>query len=68
MNPFVATLAAEHLQDLLREAEHERLWKLARTGSPAATRNASLGRRLESALRRLRGLLPGARRARPATT
>ena len=68
MNPFVATLAAEHLQDLLREAEHERLWKLARTGSTATPRHFSLGRRVESALRRLRGLLSGSRRARPATT
>jgi hypothetical protein len=34
MHPFTAFLAAEHLQDLLREAEDERLRKLAQSVRP----------------------------------
>lgn len=67
MNPFITQLAVEHLQDLLREAEQERRWKLIRSGEGASGRSMSVARRIAAALRRLWGSLSGTGRSRPAT-
>ncbi len=67
MNPFIAQLAAEHLQDLLREAEQERRWKLLRSGEGSPVRSLVVSRRVAAALRRLWGSLSGTRRSRLAT-
>ena len=67
MNPFIAQLAAEHLQDLLREADQDRRWRLSRSGEGSPRRSLSVGGRIGSALRRLLGSLRGAGRSRPAT-
>ncbi len=83
MNPFVTLLAAEHLQDLLREAEQERQLRILRCsaaeGRAAAVSHAAamghdfsksraVGRRIVSAIRRIRGALASNRRSRPAVT
>lgn len=53
MHPFTAFLAAEHLQDLLREAEDERRIKLARSVRPTGRSGpASPGPRALAFLRR----------------
>jgi hypothetical protein len=54
MHPFTALLVADHLQDLLREAESERRAALVRSVRPHATpRSFALGRLVEAATRRL---------------
>lgn len=40
MNPFASLLAAEHLDELLREAAAERRARLARGSNPSALRSA----------------------------
>lgn len=67
MNPFIAQLAAEHLKDLLREAEEARRWKLIRAAERRPARSLSLGRRIAAVLRRFRGSLNGMGRPQPAT-
>jgi hypothetical protein len=54
MHPFTAFLAAEHLQDLLREADDERRAVLVRSVRPHATaRTFAVGRLIGAATRRL---------------
>jgi hypothetical protein len=66
MTSLIRQLAAEHLQDLLREAEQERRWKLIRSGEGSGIRSRSIGRRISGALRRLWGSRAGINRSRPA--
>ena len=60
MNTFAAFLAAEHLQDLLREAEADRLRRIARAGNRPSTapavRSPGIGRRVATVIRRLRDI------------
>lgn len=66
---FLAQLANEHIQDLLREAEAERLAKLARAGNPhAGTLSTGVVPRVRPILRRLRKVLVGPLRPRPQLT
>ena len=56
MHPFTAFLAAEHLQDLLREADDERRAVLVRSVRPHTTsRTLAIGRRVGATIRRLVG-------------
>lgn len=64
MQPFTAFLAAEHLNDLLREADEVRRAALVRTGSQVGSRPTSAIGRLTAAARRLR--LSAGARVRPA--
>ena len=70
MNAFTAYLVAEHLQDLLREAEADRLRAIVRAGNRTVAPNAStaLGiiRRVTTLARRLRDILTGPSHRRPA--
>ncbi len=70
MHPFTAFLAAEHLQDLLREADDERRAALVRSVRPHATaRTFAIGRRAGATLRRLVGRRTSStspQRSRPA--
>jgi hypothetical protein len=65
MQPFTAFLAAEHLSDLLREADEARRAALVRADARGESRPASTVGRLTAAARRVRpGLGSGAKPAR----
>jgi hypothetical protein len=67
MNAFAAYLVADHLQDLLREADAERRAALARTGrSTTGTRHFAVRLRVVGALRRVFRQPAGTARPRPA--
>lgn len=69
MHFFLAQLANEHIQDLLREAEAERLAKLARAGNPHAdAMSMGVVLRVLPILRRLRMVLVGPLRPGPQFT
>ena len=71
MHPFTALLAADHLQDLLREAESERRAALVRSVQPHANaRTFTLGRFVATAryrLLRTRSGSSSSQRRRPAS-
>ena len=60
MNPFVAYLAAQHLQDLLAEAQAERRAKLSQASQPGVS---AVRRGLGGGARRLSGLFDSAARS-----
>ena len=67
MNPFLAQLATEHLQDLLREADEARRWKLIRAAERRPARSLSLGQRITASVARFRAWLDVSGRPKPAS-
>ena len=67
MHAIAALLAAEHFNDLIREAQEERLRRLANSARPhRPPRTFGVGRRVFSGVRRLLGQSSPSSTPRPA--